>query len=275
MKTSPIKILSASLITLSLAACSGGDDSNTTTNNNTGLSSLDNGAQNQVQNFGQFSSARSQLDAMMPIDRDRNHKLSAEEIETFSSEIIVEMDTDLDGNISLLEFNEYTQKEERDFIVDEFQDLDADGDGLVKSSELYSIYDEMAYFLAVFPDKLSVSSTQAESSFASKKPNDKYGPHSLDTNSDGSISTEEVQAAVDADLAQFDTDQNQIISLAEFEAVINTEIEQDIAAEFAEIDTNSDSLVDVTELQAIFEEIANIAEAIKSEWSDGSYDAED
>jgi|GEM_PF-1722135 hypothetical protein len=68
-------------------------------------------------------------------DKDGDGRLSAEEIETFRSDIFARHDRDGDGRLSLEEYDALFRDITRPIMVRSFQFLDPDGDGQITSEE--------------------------------------------------------------------------------------------------------------------------------------------
>ncbi|WP_424931440.1 EF-hand domain-containing protein [Amaricoccus macauensis] len=70
------------------------------------------------------------------VDADGNGAVTQEEIDTFRANKVAEADTSGDGALSIEEFDTVYRELTRSRMVDAFQRLDADGDGVITDAEL-------------------------------------------------------------------------------------------------------------------------------------------
>lgn len=73
---------------------------------------------------------------MEKVDADGDRAVTQAEIDTFRAAVVSDADTSGDGDISLDEFETIYLNMMRDRMVDAFQKLDADGDGVVTQAEM-------------------------------------------------------------------------------------------------------------------------------------------
>lgn len=70
------------------------------------------------------------------VDANGDRAVTQDEIDTFRASLVSEADTSGDGNISLAEFETIYLKMMRNQMVDAFQHLDEDGDGMLTQAEM-------------------------------------------------------------------------------------------------------------------------------------------
>ncbi len=68
-------------------------------------------------------------------DTDQDGKVTQAEVDSGRAQRVVEFDTDKDGNLTINEYEVLWLDAMRERMVDRFQDLDADGDGIVTVEE--------------------------------------------------------------------------------------------------------------------------------------------
>ena len=73
---------------------------------------------------------------MEKVDADGDRAVTQDEVDAFRAGVVAEADVSGDGNISLDEFETIYLKMTRERMVDRFQKLDADGDGVVTQTEM-------------------------------------------------------------------------------------------------------------------------------------------
>ena len=73
---------------------------------------------------------------MKKVDADGDGAITQAEVDAFRSSLVTEADASGDGNISLAEFETIYLQVVRNRMVDAFQRLDEDGDGLVTQAEM-------------------------------------------------------------------------------------------------------------------------------------------
>jgi len=73
---------------------------------------------------------------MQQVDANGDRAITQTEIDTFRSDLVSGADVSGEGAISLDEFETIYLELTRNRMVDQFQDLDADGDGVISQSEM-------------------------------------------------------------------------------------------------------------------------------------------
>ena len=76
------------------------------------------------------------MQMLQKVDADGDGAVTQAEIDTFRSALVSEADASGDGNISLAEFETIYLKMVQNRMVDAFQRLDEDGDGMVTQAEM-------------------------------------------------------------------------------------------------------------------------------------------
>lgn len=85
---------------------------------------------------GKRGGPRMMLQMLQKVDADGDGAVTQAEIDTFRSGLVSEADASGDGNISLAEFETIYLKMVQNRMVDAFQHLDEDGDGMVTQAEM-------------------------------------------------------------------------------------------------------------------------------------------
>ncbi|MDK3074602.1 hypothetical protein QO034_16030 [Sedimentitalea sp. JM2-8] len=79
----------------------------------------------------------------MQVDADGDGSVTQVEIDTFRAAKVGEADTSGDGALSIEEFDTLYREFTRSRMVDAFQDLDADGDGVISAAEMDSRFGDI------------------------------------------------------------------------------------------------------------------------------------
>lgn len=87
-------------------------------------------------NHGKREGGEMMRQILQKIDADGDGAVTQAEIDTFRSTVVTETDASGDGNISLAEFETIYLQMIRNKMVDAFQRLDEDGDGMVTQAEM-------------------------------------------------------------------------------------------------------------------------------------------
>ena len=90
----------------------------------------------QGKNHGKRGGGGMMRQILQKIDADGDGAVTQAEIDTFRSAMVTEADASGDGNISLAEFETIYLQMIRNKMVDAFQRLDEDGDGMVTQAEM-------------------------------------------------------------------------------------------------------------------------------------------
>lgn len=86
--------------------------------------------------YGHKGKMKMAMQMMEKVDKDGDRVITRDEIDQFREEKVLAFDVDQDGAIALEEFEGMWVDFMRDRMVDRFQHLDRDGDGLISEAEM-------------------------------------------------------------------------------------------------------------------------------------------
>ncbi len=193
---------------------------------------------------------------MKPYDTDRDGTLSSSEIDAAATSRISSADSNSDDQIDSTEFTTLWQNHNQAYIVDEFQELDGDGNLSISLEELQLTYDELQYWFYMMPPAYHEHTEKKEYELA---------VNSFDNDNNGEVTDTEISESAQNEFTALDLDANGQVTLSEFSQVWltdNTEWQQEV---FDELDTGNDGLINHTEISADLTELVTLIDEIKSD----------